>query len=271
MQNLHVFRGFLFRYLVPRPFRAKISLRLEKGDYVVKTAENEEELEEVLRLRYAVFHREYMNKRLGFGLDTEALDPIADHLMIVEKKSGRVVGTYRLISSSHSNVFYSQSEFALDAFLACPGVKLELSRACVHRDFRTGSVMNLLWRGLVQYLREVKADYLFGCSSVKTIDATEAALLCGHLDDKGVVGDDFVVTPLGRFRMDLAAARLKVPAGAGETAKALIPPLLSSYLRAGAKVYGEPALDRAFKCIDFFTVLDLRELNASYERKYAAC
>ena len=47
-----------------------------------------------------------------------------------------------------------------------------------------------------------------------------------------------------------------------------IPSLLRSYISAGAKVYGAPARDLEFQCIDFFTILNLEELNSSYEKRY---
>ena len=53
-----------------------------------------------------------------------------------------------------------------------------------------------------------------------------------------------------------------------ETVEELVLPLLKSYLKAGSKICGEPALDRKFRCIDFLTVLDTELLNKSFEKKY---
>ena len=47
-----------------------------------------------------------------------------------------------------------------------------------------------------------------------------------------------------------------------------IPPLLLSYLRAGSKVYGKPALDKDFGCIDFMTILNLKDLTRFYKKRY---
>jgi putative hemolysin len=47
----------------------------------------------------------------------------------------------------------------------------------------------------------------------------------------------------------------------------MIPSLLHSYLRIGAKVCGIPALDKSFRCIDFLTLLDVRELERTYTRR----
>jgi putative hemolysin len=53
-----------------------------------------------------------------------------------------------------------------------------------------------------------------------------------------------------------------------KTVDEMIPALLQSYLKAGAKVAASPALDRDFKCVDFFTVLDMESLTQLYERRY---
>jgi putative hemolysin len=53
-----------------------------------------------------------------------------------------------------------------------------------------------------------------------------------------------------------------------EYGKAFIPPLLASYMKAGARVGEYPALDRAFECIDYFTLLRIKDLNPLFERRY---
>ncbi|HEX3035652.1 MAG TPA: hypothetical protein VHT73_11080 [Thermodesulfobacteriota bacterium] len=51
-----------------------------------------------------------------------------------------------------------------------------------------------------------------------------------------------------------------------EKSEELVPPLLKSYLKAGAKVCGAPALDRKFRCVDFLPILDVELLSTSFER-----
>lgn len=250
-----------------RVFRPKIAFEFERGNFVVKTIQSVAELDQVMRLRYEVFHREFLNRRFPFGFDSDAYDKEADHLVIQDTKLGKIVGTYRLIASTYSNAFYSATEFTIRDFLTQPGEKLEMSRACIHRDYRRGVVMTLLWRGLVEYIERINARYLFGCASIKTMDPHQVALVKRYLTSKDLVTERYNVQPLPSYRMppeemtniaDLAAGR------------ELVPPLLASYFKAGARVALEPALDKAFRCVDFFTVLDLKELTRSFERKYTA-
>jgi len=222
-----------------------------------------------MRLRYEVFHREYMNRKFPYGFDSDAYDMAADHLVIADPAQDRIVGTYRLIASNYTQNFYSATEFAIDSFLALPGNKLEMSRACIHRDYRKGVVMTLLWRGLIEYIQKIEAQYLFGCGSIKTLDPYDARLVSDYLAEKGHIAEDFQVQPIGQYRLDMDAATPGYTYHR-EAGKTLIPPLLNSYIRAGAKVCASPALDRDFRCMDFFTALNMRELTRSFERKYTA-
>lgn len=273
LNSLQPIRGVVSQYAtffgLPgqlKRFAVKVPLRLETSRFIVKTATNWAELELALRLRYDVFHRESMGIAYPLGLDVDALDVAADHLLIEDRATGRIVGNYRLVSSTLSSTFYSESEFAMRWFLSVAGNKLELSRACIDRDFRTGAVIHLLWRGLTQYAEMVGARFLFGCTSVKTTRASKAIALYQELQARGHVDSTYEIAPLPGYRLP-ASPRVVVPA---DELEALIPALLKAYLRAGAKVSSPPALDRAFQCVDFLTILDRERLQGRYDRKYGA-
>jgi putative hemolysin len=48
----------------------------------------------------------------------------------------------------------------------------------------------------------------------------------------------------------------------------MLPPLLLSYINAGAKVIGKPAFDQDFNCLDFLTILKLQDLRSSFKKRY---
>ncbi len=249
-----------------RGFLPKIPISIVKGNFLIKTANNWPEVESVLKLRYEVFIREGLNLKFPLGLDVDRWDPLADHLMVIDQTNGALVGTYRLISSGFSNDFYSQSEFELAPFMRCLGGKLELSRACVRADYRSSSTIGLLWRGIAAYAQAAKSRYLFGCASVKSMDPSVAEMLIAYFKKEGRFDEETGVRPHASFRTPPALAPLE-PKPEMDVRES-IPPLLLSYLRAGAKVLGAPALDRSFRCLDFLTVLDFSQMNAAFERRY---
>jgi putative hemolysin len=215
---------------------------------------------------------------MPFGWDFEGLDLVADHLIIIDQQpEPKVVATYRLLSSKIARRFYSQSEFKLDDFLSQPGSKLELGRACVHADYRRGLVMALLWQGLGEYAKLCGAEYMFGCSSLKTIDLRETFEVYRLLRTRQQLIEDLGIAPTAKYEMPLLKELVHfsrelsfedTPTAQKQDVHSLLPTLLEGYLNAGAKVYGRPALDRDFNCVDFFTVLETKNLGRLYEKRF---
>lgn len=242
-----------------------------RGDFQVKTVRSNRDLRQVQSLRYDVFHREFKQSKFPFGLDLDRFDAWSDHLVIVDRKTGCFVGTYRLLLEDRAPYFYSETEFDMHALKALPGKKLELSRACIHRDYRNGVIIGLLWRGLVHYIQAAGVDYLFGMSSLKSTDPSEIARVYQSLSSSGSIDEMVPVRPTGQFvipgfhgLVDLVSRELPPD-------PEMVPPLLRSYIRAGAKVIGEPALDKEFRCADFVTLLEMSKLGKAYERKFKFC
>lgn len=254
-------------------FRAKIQLQLEVGPFEIKTVTDVEELKEALSLRFEVFHREMQGKTALGGVDVDEFDFACDHLVIKEKRSGRIIGTYRLNCSLFADDFYSAREFMMGAILQQPGVKLELGRACIHRDFRRGVLISLLWRGIAEYMAASDAKLLFGCATVKTDDPRDAALLTRYFEEEGRIVPALRTRPTLAYTMPMLNHFLEEVRGPlTETqrvqAEELLPPLCRAYLKAGAYLGGEPAWDTEFQCIDFLTILHREDLNRTLWKKF---
>ncbi len=262
------------RYLALKNFKPKVNIFIEKERFIIKTAQNHEDLAAILRLRYDIFYRELLEKKcILTGIDIDKFDFICDHLIIIDKKTSRYIGTYRLLCSLFSKRFYSATEFDLNSILALPGVKLELGRACVHKDYRTGSTITHLWRGISSYMNETGTKYLFGCSSVKNQDKSEIARIYRHLSDNHLTPVHYRAYPKRKFKIKKLPQILQTleqtrPADQDESVVELIPALLKSYINMGALVCGEPAYDRKFKCADFLTLFDIENSSLQAKRKY---
>jgi putative hemolysin len=249
-----------------RSFGPHVSLYIESSRYVVKTVDSITELHQALLLRGKIFSEEYSGIRTNpHPLDVDTYDFHCEHLVILEKQSQQVVGTYRLLCSKFTEQFYSESEFELTEFLKTPGIKLELGRACIAREHRRGAVLNLLWRGIMSYARIVNAEYLFGCSSVHTESPWAANQLIERLKGNQAYQEKWGIEPRPEFRLLHLFETNLDPQHADEIE---IPSLFQSYLNAGAVVVGAPAHDRDFHCIDFFTLLKLSDLHEAFEKRY---
>lgn len=256
-----------------REFKPNVTFSFERGHFTVKTAETGAELEQCLKLRFEVFHREYMNKRRTVGIDIDKLDFACDHLVIVDQRVNRVIGTYRMNSSLFTDTFYSETEFVMPRLTAFEGNKLELGRACIDKEFRNGTVITLLWRGIAEYIQRTETKYLFGCGSIKTMDPLEIGLVTKYLIDTDQLTYDFAVEPTKKYKVKQLAKVLEYIemnpyVYQRDEVEKMIPPLFQAYTRLGAKICGEPAIDRDFHCIDFLTLVKIDEMNPLVKGKY---
>lgn len=272
--SLDVFEKFplFYRLSCLRLLAPRAQVFIETTNFTVQTVSDPSELKEIFRLRYDVFYREFAGRGDRWALlpyDVDLFDFACDHLVVKEKKSGSIIATYRLLfqEQGESRHFYNETEFDLTEFRKIPGNKLELGRACVHRDFRTGAVISLLWKGLCQYARRTQTRYMFGCSSLCRPEFGNLPHLLEQLERRDSFLRELPV-PVKKNYTLAAHPGLVLPAAAAPE-KASMPSLMNMYLLAGARIGREYAYDEDLDCLDFFTVLDFTKLPASFERRFA--
>jgi len=242
-------------------------LRLEAGAYRIRYARSPDELDAVLRLRYQVFNLELgegLDESHQTGRDEDGLDGRMHHLMI-EDRSGEVVGTYRMqtaeMAARHGG-FYSADEFELESLPdGLLDGAVEIGRACVAKEHRNGRVLHLLWRGLAAYLTWNRKHYLFGCCSLTSQDPALGLSVHRHLQTVGAVHDRLCLDPRPGYRCSPVDPTRPLP-------PPHIPALFRSYLALGAKVCGPPALDRRFKTIDWLVLLDTATIDPAIHQSF---
>jgi len=233
------------------------------GNLEVRLARDQAEVERAMRLRWQVFAGE-MGAALQSpeGIDRDVFDPFCEHLVVVERDTGDVVGTYRLLmpgAARRLGCLYADGEFWLTRLAPLRERMVELGRSCVRADHRSGGVMMLLWSGLGALLARSDVRYLIGCVSVPMDDGGGfAANLYRELAARHLADDTLRVWP----RKRLEAERHAPLAGV------VPPPLVKGYLRAGACLLGEPHVDAQFNCADFPMMLDLDGLKARYRSRF---
>lgn len=221
------------------------------------------EVREAQALRYKVFAEEMGAHLPGTEqLDRDGFDPFCDHLLVRDRETGKVVGTYRILSPEMANEaggYYSAGEFDLSRLEPLLDRTVEVGRACVHPDYRTGSTIALLWAGLARYMILNRYDYLIGCASVSMADGGHiAASLYNRLKNDYLAPAEYRVFP-----------RCPLPLGALQSdIEAPCPALVKGYLRLGAYVCGEPAWDPAFNTADLLVMLPVSRINRRYAEHF---
>ena len=245
------------------------SYSLSENRYTVRFARNRQDLEALQQLRFEVFNVELgegLEESFETGRDADRFDAVTHHLVIEERQTGRVIGTYRMQTSEMARAnegFYSADEFKLEGMPAhVLADSVEVGRACIAVDHRNRRALFLLWKGLAAYMLHNHKRYLFGCCSLTSQDPTEGRQVMEYLIANGHTLDPLAVRPQAGWE----CFDEDTPWDPGAAVQ--IPKLFRLYLRYGAKVTGLPALDRFFRTIDYLVMLDVLELDGDLHKLY---
>ena len=235
------------------------------GSLELAIARTPEEVEALQRLRYEIFSEEMQAVFPGAsnGIDADEFDPWCEHLMVREQASGRIVGTYRLltpVNAARLGRYYSESEFDLSGLGDKRRLTIELGRSCIHPEYRNGAVIMLLWAGIAGIVKHLRLRYVLGCASVSLRDGGVSAAHVWHEAQRSLARTPDMPHlrplhpyPVGRVDADLPA---------------VTPPLIRGYLKVGARICGEPAWDPDFNTADFPVFLDVDQMDPRYRRHF---
>lgn len=222
------------------------------------------------RLRYQVFADEpgFRIPERADRLDADSFDEHCDHMLVRDELTHQFVGCYRMLPPDKvaaAGGYYSATEFDLTAMDPEGQRIVEMGRACVVPDHRNGSVLTLMWAGILHYIQLTGYDWVMGCASVPmrnspadpvgvNVRGVRDLLLTKHAGDPARR-----VRPLSPVIVDgRTLDEIEPPA------RPKLPPLLQGYLRLGASICGEPAHDPEFAVADFVVLLGLETINRRY-------
>ncbi len=257
-------------------------------DLDIKVAKSVAEVRVAQRLRYRVFHDELGavadRAALATEMDSDRFDEVCDHLLVTRPRTAdsseeliieddEVVGTYRMLRQSIACAkggFYSQGEFDIAPLLARkPDLSfLELGRSCVLAPYRGTPVIELLWQGIWNYVREHKVDAMFGCASFDGVDPD------AHADTLSFLG--YHAKPPAEWKVrahdDQYVEMKRKPLEAIDSRRAMLslPPLIKGYLRLGSYIGEGAVIDHAFNTTDVLVVLPVSAINPRYFAHFGA-
>jgi putative hemolysin len=236
-----------------------------ENPYTARLAQSAEEIRAAQTLRFLVFNLELnegLEQSFATCLDVDPFDEVCDHLIVEDRRTREVVGTYRLQTgrvAAANRGYYSAQEFDLRPLESLRHEIIELGRACVHSEHRNLAVLGLLWKGITVYARERGGRYLIGCSSLTSQDPSVGARVYSDLCRKHLIAEPWHVAPLPEVACPLDRLSERPQK---------VPKLLAAYLSFGARICGPPAIDREFKTIDFLTFMDLEHLSRRTIERY---
>ena len=253
--------------------------KIEVDNFVIKIAEKKSELKKAQALRYSVFYKEKkaiptISKKI-LRLDYDKVDKFADHLIVIDKNrrgiKNKIVGTYRLLRgdiAAHCGEFYTSSEFDLSKILKSykNNQILELGRSCVHQDYRNGTIMNLLWKAIAEYVKLYDIKILLGCASFHGTDVMKYTNELSYLRKNFSLPDELSVKSLDT---KIYPAYNKINSTTNDLRTFVkLPPLIKGYLRIGGKVSHDCFVDYKFNTIDLCVIVNMKNINEKYKKKY---
>jgi L-ornithine Nalpha-acyltransferase len=255
------------------------------GKLVARLAASTRDIEASQRLRFKVFYEELRAKpdnimRLS-QRDEDRFDSICDHLLVVKEgpvdegsvpvADGELVGTYRLLRqdiAEKNGGFYTAGEFDVAPLLARnPAARfLELGRSCVLKEHRSKPVVELLWQGIWDYVRQHRFDVMFGCASLEGTDAASYADALSYLAHHAAPDPQWHARAQEARYTEM---RVK-PVSAIDQKKALrdLPPLIKGYLRLGCSIGEGAVIDAQFNTIDVLILLPVSNINPRYFERF---
>ncbi len=243
----------------------------------LRLAETEAEVAAAQALRYRVFYEEMSAKATAAMAaakrDFDAFDEHCDHMVVFDSARGAgpeaIIGTYRVMrreAAKRCGRFYTAGEYDIANLLAYPGEALELGRSCIEADHRNGGTMQLLWRGIAEYVLAHDVSLMFGCASLPGVEPEALAVPLSYLYHHHLAPPALRAWALPERRVAMNV----IPPGdiAPRPALHMLPPLIKGYLRLGGFVGEGAVIDRDFGTTDVCVVVKTEWVTDRYVRHY---
>lgn len=255
-------------------------MAIKVRDFEVRLTRTKEERKQVRQLRYEVFCLEEnasaTEEQKNLGEEYDSYDTYADYMAVFHEN--KIVGTYRIIdreAAEKMGGFYTEHEFNLSKIKKVKGNIAEMSRACVHADYRdSGLVIRLLWAGLCEYIVKRKIALLFGVPSFVGTNPAQSAQALSYL----------YYNYLSPYHLRASVLKENLAPGVDPRmtqmnilprafvdemeAKKQMTPLIKGYLRLGATFGRGVFIDKGFGTYDVFVLVQTKKLDKSFQKHF---
>ena len=238
---------------------------IETPEYLIRLLDHgdTESLREVQKLRYDYLLKEFdESKNDSEGLDDDGYDDYSDSILAIDKKTGRIIGTYRLATEEtlKGHIYKCEEEFDISSLRRDPEGIIETGRAVIREDHRSGVVLGLLWRGVTSYARDHGLRYIFGTCSLHGTDPSVHENCTSYLNQH-YVSDKYEVRAV-RDAFEYGTKKDLTMGQAG------LPGLLKAYLKIGSTVSQNGFIDYDFNCCDVMIIMDRLNMNVRYMKRF---
>ena len=239
--------------------------QFSRGRYRARLAKNAHDVEAAQRLRFAAFiaHRGVAGDGgRAEGIDADHLDALCRHMLVEERRSGRLVCCFRMMplkTGAEIDRSYSAQFYDLVALRDYPGAMVEMGRFCIHPEVKDPDILRVAWGAMTNYVDDHGVEMLFGCSSFEGTEADSymdafALLKARHIAPKRWLPR--VKAP----RIFAYGARPSIKRPDMKNALSKMPPLLRTYLSMGGWVSDHAVVDPDMNTLHVFTGVEIKRV-----------
>ncbi|NNK77435.1 MAG: GNAT family N-acetyltransferase [Litoreibacter sp.] len=247
-------------------------MSVQTGKYAVRFAQTGDDLIVAQRLRHLSF-RDGQNTSSNAptdleSLDADAFDDVCRHVLVEEAVTGKLVCCFRLLTLEDGQTIersYSAQYYELSALKDFSGPMIEMGRFCIHPDHKDPDILRVAWGAMAEYVDEVGAEMLFGCSSFAGIEEAEYLDAFSLLKDRHLAPKRWLPR-VKAPRVFPFARRLRLRRPDLKAAMRAMPPLLRTYLLMGGWVSDHAVVDRDLNTLHVFTGLEIKAIPPARAR-----
>ncbi len=243
----------------------------------VRLAESSLEVDAAQALRYRTFYDEMSaipcKLKAAKRRDFDKFDGVVDHLLVIDRERSNsapyVCGTYRLLRKSVAKRhfgFYSADEYDITNLVNYPGEIVECGRSCVDREYRFGAVLQILWRGIADYLDFFDIRLMFGCASISGTESAAMAPQLSYLHHNHLAPRNLRTRALDHHYVDMD--HIPEQSLDHKEARNMLPPLIKGYVRLGGYVGDGAVVDHQFNTTDVCVIVATDSITEKYHRRY---
>lgn len=247
-------------------------MRFSRGLYHARLAETPKDVEAAQRLRHASFiaarSGAVKDGVRGQGLDADHLDERCDHMLVEERKTGRLVCCFRMMplgSGAEIDGTYSAQYYNLEALRDYPSPMVEMGRFCIDPALNDPDILRVAWGAMTAYVDDNGVEMLFGCSSFEGTEADTYMDAFALLKAKHLAPSRWLPR-VKAPKIFPFAKRLRIGHPNMKLAIGRMPPLLRTYLLMGGWVSDHAVVDNDLNTLHVFTGLEIKRVPKSRAR-----
>jgi putative hemolysin len=169
-------------------------------------------------------------------------------------------------AKAHNIPLYMEMEFDISKMKATSKNIMEISRSCIHPDYRSKLAINLLWKGIAANVFKNDIGYLIGTPSFHGVNPDMYREELSYLEHFHKADEAICPSVLPQCKRDFSFLPKEDIDPRRVFAK--LPPLLKGYLRIGTMIGDGICIDEQFNMIDVSIVLDISKVTDRYFNHY---